>query len=48
VHPTSCFFAYYEPTELESLLALAGLETVSFETAPDLDCEWLLALANPT
>jgi ubiquinone/menaquinone biosynthesis C-methylase UbiE len=42
------FFAYYEPAELESLLALAGLETASLETAPGLDCEWLPALASPT
>jgi len=42
------FFAYYEPAELESLLTLAGLRTESIETAPGHDCEWLLALTQPT
>lgn len=42
------FFAYYEPAELESLLALATLKTENIDTAPGLDCEWLLALAQPT
>jgi SAM-dependent methyltransferase len=41
------FFAYYETAELESLLALAGLKAESIETAPGLDCEWLLALTQP-
>jgi ubiquinone/menaquinone biosynthesis C-methylase UbiE len=41
------FFAYYEPTELDSLLASADLKTDRIDTAPGLDCEWLLALAQP-
>jgi hypothetical protein len=41
-------FAYYEPAELESLLAAAGLTTESVNTAPGLDCEWLVALTKPT
>lgn len=41
------YFAYYEPAELESLLALADLKTESIETAPGRDCEWLLTLSRP-
>jgi ubiquinone/menaquinone biosynthesis C-methylase UbiE len=40
------FFAYYEPAELESLLALEGLQIESSNTSPGRDCEWLLTLAS--
>lgn len=47
-HGGQRFFAYYEPSELEALLSLADLNAESLDTAPGLDCEWLLALAQPS
>lgn len=47
-HGGKRFFAYYEPADLEALLSLADLNAESIDTAPGRDCEWLLALAQPT
>jgi ubiquinone/menaquinone biosynthesis C-methylase UbiE len=47
-HGGERFFAYYEPADLEALLSLADLNAESIDTAPGRDCEWLLALAQPT